>query len=103
MQRAEEMLTPEEKQGVRAGKIVTLPRITGCPLSDGRTMNCGETWSYNDGPAHQLIRVEGRPQRDGVDQPGEPFPEFVTGQQGYGRLGFDVAQSGDPKKWVRIA
>jgi hypothetical protein len=96
------MMTAEQKARVLRGASVPLPEITSCPLADGREMRVGETWAYGNGPPHTLYRVEGRPPLGGVDQPGEPFPEFVTHPKGYGRLGFDAVQEGDPAKWRRI-
>lgn len=96
-----EMLTAEQKARVLRGEIVPLPEVMGCPLADGRVLRVGETWSYNGGPLHALLWVQGRVQRNGVDQIGEPFPEFVTHLRGYGGLGFDAVIPGDPAKWVR--
>lgn len=92
-----EMMTPEQRAAVLTGRIVPLPNVAGCPLSDGRMMRVGERWSYSGGHEHSLLDVEGRTGRNGK---GEPFPQFITSK--YERLGFDAVVSGDPSKWVRV-
>lgn len=91
------LMTAEQRASVLAGRVTPLPQIASIVLADGREMRCGETWSYNNGPARALSSVEGRPGRHGV---GEPYPQFVNADGTC--LGFDAVLGGDAATWRRV-